>query len=489
VLVDVDPACLHPVVGAVHDLHILAHRPRNHLPVERHVVDLTIHGLRIALARSAERLRMHRAHGEGQCQENDASPGPHEPTRLPQTVDDCRPRKADGSDGGLFRVAPLTRIRRMNQKCAAFLAIAAAGAFLFFAACGGGGDGGGNSSQSQPTTEPQQSQAGNQPGGGNPSQSSDTAALYVAIDLHSGGYFFTNGYGIGDGEQAGAGESLSTHTFHALLWRGSASSVVDLHPTGLFDGSAVNATSGGMQVGWGQHDDNTHHALKWAGSATSVVDLHPSGLFRYSEALGISGDQIVGWGEVPDAHALLWTRQGVVDLNPSGFSGSVAVATDGAQQVGNGTPPPCCNAHALLWLGSANSVVDLHPVSGYSSSGAYGVNGGQQVGEGWVGTLRHALLWTGSAQSVVDLHSSRFRETSAVGVAGGRQVGYGILADGSTRHALLWNGTPESVVDLHAFLPTGFARSEAVGIDASGNIIGSAADASGTSHAILWTRQ
>ena len=298
------------------------------------------------------------------------------------------------------------------------------------------------------------------------------------------------GLAIGDGEQAGSGLSRSTYpgTFHALLWRGNASSVVDLHPIG-FDGSGINATSGGVQVGWGQHDDNTHHALKWSGSASSVVDLHPSGLFRYSEALGVSGDQVVGRGEVPDIHALLWTSQGVVDLNPSGFATSVAVATDGAHQVGSGTPPPCCNGHALMWFGTANSVVDLHPVSGYSGSSAFGVNGGQQVGEGTAGTLSHALLWTGSAQSVIDLHPSGYRETSAVAVSAGRQVGYGTLPDGSTRHALIWNGTADGVVDLHAFLPAGFVRSEAYGIDVSGNVIGIAAGADGRSHAILWVAQ
>jgi hypothetical protein len=353
----------------------------------------------------------------------------------------------------------------MNLK-AALLATATAGAFLLVAACGG--DGG--PSQPANATDSTQSQ---------PGSSSGSPAQYVAIDLDgSGGYGSTFGSGISDGEQAGSGEFGRRH---ALLWRGSASSVVDLHPGGFWDGSGINATSGGMQVGWGQADDHDHHALKWAGSASSVVDLHPAG-FRYSEALGISGDQVVGFGEVPNTHALLWTSRGVVDLHPSGFTWSVARATDGAQQVGGG------DGHALLWMGSANSVVDLHP-AGYTGSHARGVSGGQQVGEGGVGSLRHALLWTGSAQSVVDLHPSGFRETGATAVAAGRQVGWGITADGST-HALLWNGTADSVVDLHAFLPPGFSNSQAAGIDASGNVIGNARVIGiYFGHAILWVRQ
>src|SRR5437899_7848851 len=36
------PVGLDPVVRAMHDVHVLAHRPRNHLPVQRHVMDLGV---------------------------------------------------------------------------------------------------------------------------------------------------------------------------------------------------------------------------------------------------------------------------------------------------------------------------------------------------------------------------------------------------------------------------------------------------------------
>src|SRR6185312_6768898 len=36
------------------------------------------------------------------------------------------------------------------------------------------------------------------------------------------------------------------------------------------------------------------------------------------------------------SHAALWTAAGVQDLNPSGFAGSVGIATNGTQQVGWG---------------------------------------------------------------------------------------------------------------------------------------------------------
>lgn len=357
----------------------------------------------------------------------------------------------------------------------ALLTAATAGVLLLIAACGGDGAAG-------ETTQPQ------------PDSGSGTTAKYVTIDLKCAACTSAGGSGIGDGEQVGYGYTPDTRRgSHILLWTGSASSVVDLG----FDeeGSAAVATSGGVQVGW-YGTDNYTHALKWAGSASSVVDIHPGGVFRESKAFGIAGDQIIGYGLTDNQiHALLWTSHGVVDLNPGGFIGSSGTATDGRQQVGYGARTggvglgaPVNGNHALLWSGTADSVVDLHPASGYdSTSSATGVGGGQQVGWGGAFGSEHALLWTGSAQSVVDLHPGGFSRTAAQGVAAGQQVGWGTI-DGST-HALLWQGTADSVVDLHVFLPSGFTGSSASGIDASGNIIGSAVDAQGVGHAILWVRK
>jgi len=359
------------------------------------------------------------------------------------------------------------KIGRMNFK-AALRTTVTAGAFLLIPGCGG--DGGplpvANSNVGIPSP-PQGSGI------------SVTPAHYVAIDLNSSAYFPTSGQGVMDGEQAGFGNLAGNSgpcSRHALLWRGSASSVVDLHPDGFCE-SGVLAASGGMQAGWGKRLNGVVHALKWAGSASSVVDLDPTGVTTY--ATGIFGDQVVGFSQTGYGYrALLWTSSGMVDLHPSRFWGSIAYATDGSQQVGRG------DAHAVFWTGNAESVVDLHPGSeDCSSSEAHGVSAGQQVGFVRCGTTTRALLWTGSAQSVVDLHPSGFRSTWAIAVAAGRQVGWGETADGLV-HALLWNGNADSVVDLHVFLPAGFHYSEASGIDGSGNVVGTA-----DGHTILWVRQ
>jgi hypothetical protein len=139
--------------------------------------------------------------------------------------------------------------------------------------------------------------------------------------------------------------------------------------------------------------------------------------------------------------------------------------------------------HALLWTGSADSVVDLHP-SGFTDSFAFGVFDDQQVGDGIAGDVSHALLWTGSADSVVDLQPSGFTRSVTFGVSGGQQVGRGTLPGGKD-HALLWTGSADSVLDLHTFLPPEFTHSYALGIDADGNIVGYASKRATGSHPFL----
>jgi hypothetical protein len=84
--------------------------------------------------------------------------------------------------------------------------------------------------------------------------------------------------------------------------------------------------------------------------------------------------------------------------------------------------------------------IDLHP-SVFPSSEALAVSGGQQVGDGFTGIsgINHALLWTGSADSVVDLHNflpPEFTSSIAEGIdADGNIVGYGSAPDGT--HAFL----------------------------------------------------
>ena len=319
------------------------------------------------------------------------------------------------------------------------------------------------------------------------------AATYVFTDLQPSGFAVSGGFGISGGQQVGYGYGNGNNE-HALLWFGTASSVVDLHPSRLAY-SYCFGTSGSQQVGWGY--SGNPHALLWSGTAGSVVDLNPSG-FVTSYGLGISGSQQVGYGYPASGgsgHALLWsgTASNAVDLNPSGFVSSTARGTFGSRQVGYGSGPATAgNDHALLWSGTASSVVDLNP-SGFTTSSANGISGSQQVGSGagpptGGNGIYHALLWSGTPSSAVDLNPSGFTTSSANGISGGQQVGSGAgPATGGATHALLWSGTASSVMDLHSFLSSDYGDSVAEGIDATGNVTGTAMDTNGTPHAILWT--
>jgi len=220
--------------------------------------------------------------------------------------------------------------------------------------------------------------------------------------------------------------------------------------------------------------------------------LHPVG-FESSYAVGASGTSQVGYGIDGDGayHALLWngTAASVVDLNPAGWELSGALGVWGASQVGYGAENfrGGLQNHALLWNGTAASVVDLNP-AGFTSSAAHGVWGASQVGSGYSPARGvRALLWNGAAASVVDLNPAGMNEASATGVSGAGQVGYG-LASGRY-HALVWNGTAASAVDLHPFL-TGlgpaFTSSRAKGISDDGTIVGHAHDGT-REYAVLWT--
>lgn len=211
------------------------------------------------------------------------------------------------------------------------------------------------------------------------------------------------------------------------------------------------------------------HALLWASSATSVVDLHPS-QYVDSRARGVSQGTQVGYGDVSglgqiDPHALLWygSAQSVVDLHPAGFINSEAWAVSGSQQVGFATLPNGSITHALLWAGSAASVVDLHP-SAYVYSAASAINGGKQAGYGFVADpnapvlmasvgltgYTHALIWSGSANSVIDLNQflpAGYTDAVASGVdAQGNIVGAASgPATQGVAHAFLWKPGSSSI--------------------------------------------
>ena len=232
-----------------------------------------------------------------------------------------------------------------------------------------------------------------------------------------------------------------------------------------------------------------------------MVDLNPPG-FGYTYAFATDGTHQVGEGRSGGTEdALLWTgtATSVVDLKPVGAFNSAAFGTRDFYQVGTASTP-LQPSHATLWKGSAASAVDLNPIvtnaTGtllYPASYALSVSGLQQVGFAYLANsdFFHAMRWNGTAASAVDLDPSLLGENSrsvAFDTNGTTQVGFGVgSATGLAYHAMAWSGTADSAIDLNDLLPFGAFLSTAMTIDAQGNIFGTATDLSGNTHAVEWS--
>jgi hypothetical protein len=224
-----------------------------------------------------------------------------------------------------------------------------------------------------------------------------------------------------------------------------------------------------------------------------VTVLHPLVGFEESLVFDAIGDVQVGYG-MPEVgftdvtRALMWrgTRESVVDLHPAGFRRSVATAATAIAQFGNGISSATGSfGHALMWHGTAESVVDLHP-AGFANSSIEGADASHQVGIGFPNRSdtggRHALMWNGTATNVVDLHPPGFTESEASDVFGSTQVGSARPATGGGFHAVMWHGSAESFVDLH---PAGYRNSYAIRVSATKQL--SEGSLGGLPHALLWS--
>jgi hypothetical protein len=327
------------------------------------------------------------------------------------------------------------------------------------------------------------------------------SAQYTVVDIspaaNGNSYYATGGSAA---QQVGTLRQPPFGLNHALLLSGNGSNVVDLHPTSLppdspyfnVPGALVNtpseayAADGGAQIGC-----FINTAVMWSGTANSMLNLHPSP-YGTSCAVAGSGGQQAGWATAQVSgggrrgvqtsfsvrHAILWqgSSTSYIDLHPAGWGTN-----------NNG------QSQALLWFGSAASVINLHPQA-FTSSIANAVNG-LVVGTGThtqsgkaITSINHALLWFGSASNYVDLHPAGFVNSYGVALNNNKQVGYGTVTDakGTHNHALAWSGSAASVIDLNQFLPAGFTDANAVAIDLSGNIVGNASGPDGVQHQVIW---
>ncbi len=323
------------------------------------------------------------------------------------------------------------------------------------------------------------------------------------------------------GTLSGIPGGVVASTQHAVLFSG-VGDPIDLHPSFLDyaplnagGNSVLTATDGFTQVGYGFGASTFQRrvAVRWRGSAESAeILLLPFNTFG-AVATGVSGGQAVGYASTVQTvggrgtlhsfagptHAILWTAGNTVgvDLN-NGAESTLAFATDGTHQVGFGGKydqfGQLLESKAMMWAGSRDSFVWLHPTSGYTSSMAVAISGIWQAGHAEVtvqvgnskGVVSHAMAWQGTAASAHELLPlPTLANNFATAVNGGRFVGFGSEPSGAS-HALYWATSTSAPVDLNQFLPIGYSNAVANGIDSNGRIVGTASNASGQ-RAIVWT--
>jgi hypothetical protein len=150
-------------------------------------------------------------------------------------------------------------------------------------------------------------------------------------------------------------------------------------------------------------------------------------------------------------HAVLLRREDAKfkasDLHPKAYESSRAMGCSERQQVGYGTPKGARVDVALLWSGSAESVVELRASDPKLETTAYAIANGVQVGYSGGPGRQRAMLWRGSSNSVVELHPKTAKLSECHYTDGSEQVGTA-SANFLTNMPSLWHGSADSWVDL-----------------------------------------
>lgn len=326
--------------------------------------------------------------------------------------------------------------------------------------------------------------------------------------------------------------SLASHTAFAQPW------ITDL---GTLDGDstwAADINDQGQVIGSGLTSSGARHLFVWSansgmtdlGNPFNAANIWPSAINNAGQAVGgyfnggfrawirESGGSVVqlpignGFAEdINDAgqvvgsfrtfdngwytfHAFLWSPTGgLVDLGTLGASvpSSFAMGVNSAGQVVgmSRTSASSNDEHAFSWTASSG-MIDLGTLGG-SSSLAFAVNDlGEIVGRSLTtSNISHAFVWT-AAQGMVDLGTLGGNTNTARTINNNGHIintSYIPLPFNSEiLHAFLW--TPEQgMTDLGTLPDPPGTPSDAVAINANGQITGNSVSPKREWHPVLWS--
>lgn len=306
------------------------------------------------------------------------------------------------------------------------------------------------------------------------------AVAIAASSVAQTGYTLSLGqaWAAGSGEIVGMDSGWATPYFWPMS--PGAASIPAVSPAGLSP-VIVTGIHRGLHVGT-------------AGSAPSqafVADM--SGFTQFLQPVGRrSGAACIhnGWiGGHVDERPVVWSSPNASPfyLTPWSRRDVGTVLSVIHPEAGGFTMPWGSPERAAVWNLNSFRLTVLHPIKYYESR-VTAVNGeGTQAGyvRPFQAGSTQAVLWKGSAASMVILHPSWAEASSVWGAQGGRQVGGTYSPTRGTR-AALWHGSAASYVDLHALLPSGFYASWAYGIDQDTGAIVGVATASSGMYAVYW---
>lgn len=306
------------------------------------------------------------------------------------------------------------------------------------------------------------------------------AVAIAASSVAQTGYTLSLGQAWAAGSGEIVGRDIGWYTPYFWPMSPGAASIPAVIPAGL---SPVTVTGihRGLHVGT-------------AGSAPTqafVADM--SGFTQFLQPVGRRSGAVSihnGWiGGHVDGRPVVWSSPSASPtfLTPWSRRDTGAVWSVIYPEAGGFTMPWGTPERAAMWNLITLGLTVLHP-SKYYESRVTAVNGeGTQAGyvRPFQGGSTQAVLWKGSASSMVILHPSWAESSSVWGAQGGYQVG-GTYSPTKGARAALWSGSASSYVDLHALLPSGFYHSCAYGMDQdTGAIVGVASGPLGT-YAVYW---
>jgi probable HAF family extracellular repeat protein len=320
----------------------------------------------------------------------------------------------------------------------------------------------------------------------------DAGAPYVAIDLGTAYKDVSSqANAINDaGEIVGFG-SAGSSSIHPIAWTQTAGMSAIGAGRPIESANAISPSGhivGGMRFDPAASDPV--HVFVWQNAADpSPVEIGTLG-GHFSSAAGINdAEEVVGFSETSTPgqdHAFVWTPAGgMLDIGTLGGTMSNATAVNAAGEVVGYSTLASGAQHAFRWTPSGG-MVDLGSlVAGGSSTAAAISDTGEIVGSAQASLtpgVWHAVSWAGPGGPPVDLGGAPSADwTGATAVNGSGQI----VGEASTGvSSTSFSYTPASGIVLLPGL--GGSTTAALGINASGTIVGMTTNGDGKEHATLW---